>query len=66
MENKALKILYTVFIAAIMVALVVFAVIHICNGLETQTEKIILGGYVFLFLWAGYRIATLIRELIRK
>ncbi len=66
MENKALKILYTVFMAAILVALVVFAVIHIQNGLETQTEKIILGGYIILFIWAGYRTATLIRELIRK
>ncbi len=66
MENKALKILYTVFMAAIMVALVVFAVIHIGNGLETQYAKMILGGYVIIFIWAGYRIATLIRELIRK
>ena len=66
MGNKALKIFYAAFMAIILVSLVVFMVIHINTGLDGQTAKIILAGYVLLIIWAAARIFNLIRSLIRK
>ena len=66
MGNKALKIFYAAFMAIILVSLVVFMVIHINAGLDGQTAKIILAGYVLLIIWAAARIFNLIRSLIQK
>ena len=66
MGNKALKIFYAAFMAIILVSLVVFMVIHINTGLDGQTAKIILAGYVLLIIWAAARIFNLIRSLIQK
>lgn len=66
MGNKALKIFYAVFMTLILVAMVVFMVIHIRAGLDGQTAKLLLGGYILLILWAVYRIFTLIRDITRK
>ncbi len=66
MGNNALKIFRAVFMALMLVALVVFMIIHIRAGLETQTAKLLLAGYIVLCLWAGARVFTLVRELIEK
>ena len=66
MGNKALKIFYAAFMAIILASLVVFMVIHINAGLDGQTAKIILAGYVLLIIWAAARIFNLIRSLIQK
>lgn len=50
----------------ILAAMVVFMVIHIRAGLDGQTAKLLLGGYILLIIWASYRIFTLIRDIIRK
>ncbi len=66
MGNKVLKIFYTVFMTLILAAIVVFMVIHIRAGLDTQYAKLILAGYAMLLLWAGVRVFTLVKELIKK
>ncbi len=66
MGNKALKIFYAVFMTLILVALVVFMVIHIRSGLDSQYAKLLLTGYILLLLWAGARIFTLIRDILKK
>lgn len=66
MGNKALKIFYAAFMAIILVSLVVFMVIHIRAGIDGQTAKIILAGYVLLIVWAAVRIFNLIRSLLQK
>lgn len=66
MGNKALKIFYAAFMTLILAAMVVFMVIHIRAGLDGQTAKLILGGYILLIIWASYRIFTLIRDITRK
>ncbi len=66
MGNKALKIFQAVFMALMLVALVVFMIIHIRAGLDTQTSKLILGGYILLLLWASARVLTIVRELLGK
>ena len=50
----------------ILAAMVVFMVIHIRAGLDSQTAKLLLGGYILLIIWASYRIFTLIRDITRK
>ncbi len=66
MGNKALKIFYAVFMTLILIALVVFMIIHIQSGLDTQYSKLLLAGYILLLLWAGARVFTLVRELLQK
>lgn len=66
MGNKALKIFYAAFMTLILAAMVVFMVIHIRAGLDGQTAKLLLGGYILLIIWASYRIFTLIRDTTRK
>ncbi len=66
MGNRFLKIFYAVFMALILAALLVFMVMHIRAGLETQYSKLMLAGYVLLLLWAGMRVFTLVKELIQK
>ncbi len=66
MGNKALKILYAIFMALILIALVVFMIMHIRTGLDGQYGKLLLAGYILLLIWAGARVFTLVRELLRK
>lgn len=63
MGNKALKIFYAVFMALMLVALIVFMVIHIRAGLDGTNARILLAGYVLLIIWAAGRLFTLIRSL---
>ena len=66
MGNKALKILYAVFMALMLVALTVFMIIHIRAGLDGQNAKILLAGYILLIIWAAARLFTLVRNLLGK
>lgn len=66
MGNKALRIFYAVFMALMLTALTVFMIIHIKAGLEGQNAKILLAGYILLIIWAGGRLFTLVRDLIKK
>ena len=63
MGNKALKIFYAVFMALMIVALIVFMIIHIRAGLDGTNAKILLAGYVLLIIWAAGRLFTLIRNI---
>jgi len=63
MNNRLLKIVYTVFMALLLMAVVAFMVIHIMSGLADSTSKMLLGGYVLLVVWASYRLYSLIRSL---
>lgn len=66
MGNKALKIFHAVFMALMLVALVVFMVIHIRAGLDGQNAKILLAGYILLIVWAFYRMFRIVRDLIGR
>ena len=63
MGNKALKILYAVFMSLMLVALAVFMIVHIRAGLDGQYAKILLAGYILLIVWAAARLFTIIRNL---
>ncbi len=66
MGNKALRIFYAAFMALILVALIVFMIIHLRAGLDGQYAKILLAGYVLLIVWAVYRLINLVKSIIQK
>lgn len=66
MGNRYLKIFHLAVMALALVALVVFLVLHILAGLDTQMSKIYLVLYLLLIIWAGTRVYTLAKDLIQK
>ena len=66
MGNRFLKIVHLAVMALALVALVVFLVLHVLAGLDTQMSKIYLALYVLLIIWAGTRVYTLTKDLIQK
>lgn len=52
--------------ALILVALIVFMIIHLRAGLDGQYAKILLAGYVLLIVWAVYRLINLVKSIIQK
>lgn len=65
MRNKIVNIVRAVLMALIIIALAVFMIIHIHNGIVGQNAKLLLGGYILMLLWAGMRLYTLIKEILR-
>lgn len=66
MGNRFLKIFHLAVMALALIALVVFLVLHVLTGLDTQMSKIYLALYVLLIIWAGTRVYTLTKDLIQK
>ena len=66
MGNRFLKIFHLAVMALALVALVVFLVLHILAGLDTQMSKIYLVLYLLLIIWVGTRVYTLAKDLIQK
>lgn len=62
MKNKIFKIGYLLFIVLMIIALVVFMVIHITHGLAGANEKLILGGYVLMIIWALMKLYNAIKR----
>mgnify|MGYP003297010192 FL=1 len=66
MESRIMKIFRLVIMAAAFIILAVFLVLHAGAGLETQMSKIYLGLYIILMGWAGVRVFSLAKELLKK
>ena len=66
MGNKAMKIFYAAFMAMVLIAMVVFMVVHIRAGLDGQNAKILLAGYILLIIWASFRIFGLVKDILKK
>ena len=58
-----MKVAYAAFIALLTIGLVVFMVIHITKGLAGGNEKLILGGYILMIVWASMKLYTAIKNL---
>lgn len=63
MGNKTWKVLYAAFMAAVVIAIIVFMIIHLRTGNAGQYANLITGGYVVLLIWAVYRCYTIIKNL---
>lgn len=65
MNSRIFKIAYAVFIALLTLALLVFMVVHISKGIAGANEKLILGAYVLMIIWALMKLSAAIKN-IRK
>jgi len=63
MGNKIMKIAYAAFIALLTIGLLVFMIIHIGKGLAGGNEKLILGAYVLMIIWALMKLYNAIKSL---
>ena len=66
MKSRIFKIFYAVLIALLTVALVVFMCIHISKGLAGGNEKLILGAYILMIIWALMKLYGAIKSLRDK
>lgn len=66
MENRFMKIFRLVVMTLALLTLIVFMVLHIFAGLDTQMSKIYLVLYCLLIIWAGTRVYSLTKELFCK
>lgn len=63
MGNKIMKIAYVAFIALLTAGLIVFMIVHITKGLAGGNEKLILGAYILMILWALMKLHAAIKNL---
>ena len=63
MKSKLFLILYAIVIAALTVGLIVFMVLHITKGLAGGNQKIILGAYVLMIIWALMKLNAAIKAI---
>lgn len=63
MGKNILKIAYTAFVALLTIGLIVFMIIHISNGLAGGNEKLILGAYILMIVWALMKLYAAIKNL---
>lgn len=61
-----MKIFHLVVMALALVALVVFLVLHISAGIDSQMSKLYLGLYIMLIIWAAARVFTITKDLLQK
>lgn len=66
MENRIMKILRLVIMAAAFIVLAVFMVLNIRAGVETQMQKLYIGLYVVLMGWAAVRVFSIAKDLFKK
>ena len=63
MGSKIFKIAYVAFIALLTIGLVVFMIAHISTGLAGGNEKLLLGAYILMIIWALMKLSAAIKNL---
>ena len=63
MKSKLFLIIYAILIAVITVGLIVFMIIHITKGLSGGNQKLILGAYILMIIWAIMKLHAAIKSL---
>lgn len=64
--HKILKGLVAVVMAAVLVVLAMLTINHIQAGIMTQNQKIMLGAYILMMVYAGYRMVVNIIDIFKK
>lgn len=64
--HKILKGLVAVVMAAVLVVLAMLTINHVQAGIMTQNQKLMLGAYILMMLYAGYRLFVNIRDIFRS
>ena len=63
MKSKIFLIVYAIVIAAITAGLVFFMILHIRKGLAGGNEKLILGAYIMMIIWARMKLHAAIKSI---
>lgn len=63
MKSKFFLIIYAIVVAVITVGLIVFMIMHIGKGLAGGNQKIILGAYVLMIVWALMKLHAAIKAI---
>jgi hypothetical protein len=64
--HKILKGLVAVVMAAVLVVLAMLTINHVQAGIMTQNQKLMLGAYVLMMLYAGYRMVVNLIDIFKK
>ncbi len=64
--HKILKGLVAVVMAAVLTVLAMLTISHVQAGIMTQNQKFMLGAYVLMMLYAGYRMVVNIIDIFKK
>lgn len=64
--HKILKGLVAVVMAAVLVVLAMLTINHVQAGIMTQNQKLMLGAYVLMMVYAGYRMVVNIIDIFKK
>ena len=64
--HKILKGLVAVVMAAVLVVLAMLTITHVQAGIMTQNQKLMLGAYILMMLYAGYRMIVNIIDIFKK
>lgn len=64
--HKILKGLVSVVMAAVLVVLAMLTITHVQAGIMTQKQKLMLGAYILMMLYAGYRMVVNIIDIFKK
>ena len=65
MNEKIKKLFHLMAMAAALVAVVIFAVIHVQTAMDLQYGTLLLIAYVLMFIWATCRVIVLFKEYRR-
>ena len=63
MKGKFFLIIYAIAIAVITIGLIAFMIVHITKGLSGGNQKIILGAYVLMIIWALMKLHAAIKAI---
>jgi len=63
MGNRIFKIAYAAFMALMVIAVIVFMILHVKAGLQSGNAKLLLAGYILIAIWGITRLITLIKDL---
>ena len=64
--HKILKGLVAVVMAAVLVVLAMLTINHVQAGIMTQNQKLMLGAYILMMVYAGYRMVVNIIDIFKK
>lgn len=65
-HRKILKGLVALVMTAVLVVLVMLTITHVQSGLLTNNSKLMLGAYILMMLYAGYRVFVNVRDIFRS
>ena len=65
MNEKIKKLFHLMAMAAALIAVVIFAVIHVQTAMDLQYGTLLLIAYVLMFIWATCRVIVLFKEYRR-